>query len=400
MPEGNAPKQSKEQNPLFKLLMDVSSSQASLLEDHLLLTNRFNIHRCSDYCLTIPKKSNSKEKSCRMEFPKPLRNIPAIVKDRNKALRLEMTRDHPLLVQHSKWHTQAWRANGDISLILSKSGIENPSVDDIIATEKYITGYACKGNQSTGAIADLFHDVINSTDDSARAKSVCSKLLMGTVKRDISAVEASFELSVLPLYRSSHTFQSISISGFRVLENNGSKLTRNTPLDKYLERKKSDTSSFYQFICQTGKVPVINGSGVQACWPIEENYCKNMLLLHWPNWRKISDIKDDNTTWTAHFTSFLASAYCPNFLKAEVDRVKSHANKTETVSEPLDEEESSDVASSQPEWVELVKPIVTFDDIQREFAFDGQLVHLHIQMIWVYPGLKIFLNLLDVKVKN
>ena len=70
------------------------------------------------------------------------------------------------------------------------------------------------------------------------AKSVCSKLLMGTVKRDISAVEASFELSVLPLYRSSHTFQSISMSGFRVLENNGSKGTRNTPLDKYLERKK------------------------------------------------------------------------------------------------------------------------------------------------------------------
>ena len=65
-----------------------------------------------------------------------------------------MARDHPLLVQHSKCHTQAWRANGDISLILSKSGTENPSVDDIIATEKYITGYASRGNQSTGAIAD------------------------------------------------------------------------------------------------------------------------------------------------------------------------------------------------------------------------------------------------------
>ena len=106
---------------------------------------------------------------------------------------------------------------------------------------------------------------------------------MGTVKRDISAVKASFELSVLPFYRSRHTFQTVSMSGFRVIENNGSKVTRNTPLDTYLERKKSDTS-FYHFICQTGKVPVINGSGVQACWPLEENYCKNMLLLHWPNW--------------------------------------------------------------------------------------------------------------------
>ena len=105
-----------------------------------------------------------------------------------------MARDHPLLVQHSKWHTQAWRANGDISPIFSKSGTENPSVDNIIATEKYKTGYACKGNQSAGAIADFYNDVINSMDDSATATSVCSKLLMGTVERDISAVEASLEL--------------------------------------------------------------------------------------------------------------------------------------------------------------------------------------------------------------
>jgi hypothetical protein len=38
---------------------------------------------------------------------------------------------------------------------------------------------------------------------------------MGTVKRDIPAVEASYELSSLPLYRSSHTFQNISVSGFQ-----------------------------------------------------------------------------------------------------------------------------------------------------------------------------------------
>ena len=178
-----------------------------------------------------------------MEFPKPLRDAPAIVKDRNKAMRLEMPRDHSVLVQHSRWHTQASRANGDISLILSKSGTENPSVDDIMTTEKYVTGYACKGNQPTGAVADLFNDVVNCTDDSEGAKSLCSKLLMGTVKRDISAVEASYELPGVPLYRSSHTFQSVSLSGSRVLEHSGSKVTRNTALDRYFERDKDDSSS-------------------------------------------------------------------------------------------------------------------------------------------------------------
>ena len=54
-PEGTAPPPPEEKNPLIKLLMDVCSSQETLLEDHLLLTNRINMHRCSDYCLQPSK---------------------------------------------------------------------------------------------------------------------------------------------------------------------------------------------------------------------------------------------------------------------------------------------------------------------------------------------------------
>jgi hypothetical protein len=54
-----------------------------------------------------------------------------------------------------------------------------------------------------------------------KLKSLCTKLLMGTVKRDISAVETSFELSSLPLYRSSHTFQNLSLTGARILKTTG-----------------------------------------------------------------------------------------------------------------------------------------------------------------------------------
>ena len=83
-----------------------------------------------------------------------------------------------------------------------------------------MSGYACKGNQPTRAVVNLFNDLINCADEStgATAKSVCAKLLMETVKRDIPAVEASYELSSLPLYRSSHTFQNVSLSGFRQLD--------------------------------------------------------------------------------------------------------------------------------------------------------------------------------------
>ena len=74
-----------------------------------------------------------------------------------------MARDHSMLVQHSRFHTQAWRVNGDISLILSKSNPDNPSVNEILATEKYITGYACKGSLPPGAAGDLFKDLVNAT---------------------------------------------------------------------------------------------------------------------------------------------------------------------------------------------------------------------------------------------
>ena len=52
-----------------------------------------------------------------------------------------------MLVQHSQFHAQGWRTNGDLSLILSRSGSDNPTVDEIIATEKNISVHACKDNE-------------------------------------------------------------------------------------------------------------------------------------------------------------------------------------------------------------------------------------------------------------
>lgn len=55
-------------------------------------------------------------------------------------------------------------------------------------------------------------------DQGTTAKSICTKLLMNTVKRDVSSVEASYELTGLPLFRCSHNFQSVSLTGTRRLE--------------------------------------------------------------------------------------------------------------------------------------------------------------------------------------
>ena len=164
----------------------------------------------------------------------------------------------------------------------------------------------------------------NVSDDASgtTAKSLCTKLLMHFVKRDVSAVEASCELSVIPLYRCSHQFQSISLSGSRVLERTGSTLTKSTPLDKYLEWPREDHSSWYEYISRLGKVPVVSGVPVRASWPLTEEYCRTMMLLHCRNWREIKDIKSQDCTWSVAFSSFVKTIHCPTFVKADIERAK------------------------------------------------------------------------------
>ena len=216
----------------MKMLMEIAASQDAILEDHLLLVNRVGLHSCSDYCLRTPRHPEPglqpRERVCRMEFGsefrpgKKLHSVPEIVEDHNGAPRLEMPRDHPRVVQHSRYLMQSWRANGDVSLILSNSPPDNPSTDDIIAIIDYVCGYACKDSEPTGATADLFRDMVNAVDaadaDQVTGKSMCAKMLIKTVgRRDISGPEASFELSGLALWRCSRPFTNLSMSGSRRL---------------------------------------------------------------------------------------------------------------------------------------------------------------------------------------
>ncbi|CAC5397335.1 unnamed protein product [Mytilus coruscus] len=171
---------------------------------------------------------------------------------------------------------------------------------------------------------------------------------MGTVKRDISAVETSFELSALPLYRSSHAFQNISLTGARILEKNGSTATKQTPLDKYLSRPETDHCSWYNFICKSGKVPVISGGSLRVTCPLTDDFCKNTLILHWHDWRKFSDIKDDNVSWNDLFMHFLLTGYCPNFVKADVERER-NAAQNRLLKDESDDDNSDFENMSQPD---------------------------------------------------
>ena len=244
--------------------------------------------------------------------------IREIVEDHNGAPRLEMPRDHPRVAQHSRYQLQSWRANGDVSLILSNSPLDNPSTDDIIA----IIGHACKDSEPTGATSDLFKDMVNAVDagdaGQVTGKSMCAKMLIKTVgRRHISGPEASFELSELTLWRCSRPFTYLSMSGSKRLERDGGTATRSTPVDKYLARPQDEHCSWYHFASKNGNVPVVSGGSTHATWPLNEDYCRTMLMLQWRSWFDIQEVKGDAESWIDRFKDFFASDDCPTFVKAQ-----------------------------------------------------------------------------------
>ena len=101
---------------------------------------------------------------------------------------------------------------------------------------------------------------------------------------------------------------------------------------------------------------------MRASWPLTEVYCKNILLLHWPNWRNLSEIKSDDISWSDKLQEFLLNDSCPNFVKADIERAKLGDNNVNC----FDEENVDDDDGEQSEWVDLVQPCADFH-VESEF---------------------------------
>jgi hypothetical protein len=120
------------------------------------------------------------------------------------------------------------------------------------------------------------------------------------------------------------------------------------------------------------KVPVISGGSLRVSWPLTEDYCKNILLLHW---RNLSEIKSDDISWSDKLQEFLLNDSCPNFVKADIERAKLGDNNVNL----FDEEKVDDDDDEQPEWVDLVQPCADFH-VDLEFKYDGVLIMTGLQV--------------------
>ena len=139
------------------------------------------------------------------------------------------------------------------------------------------------------------------------------------------------------------------MSGSRRLERDGETATRSTPFDKYLARPQDEHCSWYRFASKNGNVPVVSGRSTHATWPPNEDYCRTMLLLHWPSSFDIQEVKRDAESWIDRFKDFFAGDDCPTFVKAQVAKARRYADHPqEPVFEEVEEDDAVE-AEDQPD---------------------------------------------------
>merc|ERR1712112_756904 len=190
------------------------------------------------------------------------RLLPGILPDPRGYEKLSLQRNVRRMTQHSVIHTIAWKANGDVSVLLMRSGPENPDPAEIARVCKYVLCYGCKGVEQPKIQREIWRDAVLWYDERSDAKAICTKLLNTAVdRRVITKAECMVEAGNLALWGCSEIFQKVSLSGFRKLQKDGKTGTTKTQIDRYRSRSVLDSDvSLYTYVCRSGEFPLFTGT--------------------------------------------------------------------------------------------------------------------------------------------
>ena len=362
-PEGTQPP--PDCNPLAKNLDQVTSQEGGVSELHTSLVNRVALHRCNGYCLRSKKKKDgqNQNKYCRFHFGhlnpetkkttgKEIHPFKAIVTE-GEHPRYEGPRDHPRLIMHVKSRLLSWSANCDTQPIVDQ---------DLLALQKYLASYACKGASTTEDLINVYRYLIESIDEQSTVRNLAQRLLLKTVGMvDVPGAAADYINCGGKLLHCTRTFQNVGISGYRQL-NLGAKdgaLTKDTPLDKFLSEKRRqdnpnislwDWAKQCKCACKCDHVPVFTGLPVKPVWPVSEDYAKAMLMIFSNGtWHTTEDLKGSHETFAAALAEYLMSENCPTALTETLEQAKKKFDKKrrKNVAHSVIQNEASQSTSSQ-----------------------------------------------------
>ena len=96
-----------------------------------------------------------------------------------------------------------------------------------------------------------------------------------------------------------------------------------------------------------------------------------MLLLHWPSWFDIQEVKGDAESWIDRFKDFFASDDCPTFVKAQVAKARRFADHPQEPVFEEDEEDDAVEAEEQPDWVDVYAgQNQIYEGVERDFDYE------------------------------
>ena len=267
--------------------------------------------------------------------------------------RYEGPRDRPRLVMHVRSRLLSWSANCDTQPIVYQ---------DLLALQKYLASYACKGASTTEDLINVYRYLIESIDEQSTVRNLAERLLLKTVGMvDVPGAAADYINCGGKLLHCTTTFQNVGISGYRQL-NLGAKdcaLTRDTPLDKFLSEKRRqdnpnislwDWAKQCNCACKCDHVPVFTGLPVKPVWPVSEDYAKAMLMIFSNGtWHTTEDLKGSHETFAAALAEYLMSENCPTALTETLEQAKKKFDKKrrKNVAHSVIQNEASQSTSSQ-----------------------------------------------------
>lgn len=287
-------------HPCRKLHRNIENFQ----EDLAQILNKVQRHtRCStDYCLKFNKEKGGVR--CRFNFPADMQDTAAFVKDDNGHMQFKPARNDPLLNKYNEFIIQLWRANIDISPVISKKALIT-----------YLAKYIAKCEISSKGLDEILNSVLQTLNETDKARRAVQKLFMRFCgERDISAQEVCHSLMGLSLY-SSGTRKFVTVN-FKTEEwtqigtndegHDGTKYGQ-TFIEKYKDRPQTmNNVSIWEAATSYNSVrwSKVKTPNIARVFPrpklnlhgeSNEQYYKIQVLTHVP-WRNEDDIKG-NQTW-------------------------------------------------------------------------------------------------------
>ena len=163
--------------------MIISSKQSTPMHNRILVTNKVNIDARSDFCW---RKNRFSEKIGRMEF--------GTKKSRDKSLMQESVIVHGKILTSTQVFIPRLGDPILISVLLCQRAAAYPSCQWSAVSP--VMRQARK--EGTGASCDLFKELACYANTNSTVETLGTKLLMKTMKRDVSEVEVCHALSTLP----------------------------------------------------------------------------------------------------------------------------------------------------------------------------------------------------------